>query len=83
MPDLQPLLDQLSAVHPAWAALIAVIGYVLRSKGWLRMPGSNADPLSARLQAKAAERYDKLAAGGQPEEAFYFIFTQLKGEPKP
>lgn len=80
MDVLQPLLEQLSALSPAWAVVVGLVTLVLRQNGWLRMP-AGADPLKVRLQEKIGTRYDELSSGGESEEAFYWLLTQVRRNP--
>lgn len=51
MDSLNALWAQFSALHPLWAVSVAIVLYVLRDKGYLRVPGTAAENAKAQILA--------------------------------
>lgn len=70
---LSDLYCQLKTVHPAWAAAVGVLLFVLRSKGYLKVPSvtGKSDPLKSRLVDKVGAKYDERVAAGEEDDDVY------------
>lgn len=83
---LQPFLDAIAGINPVWGAITAVIVYVLRTKGWMRVPGLEPKPVDPNkpLLDRLGDRLknlfgDHVEAGYDADDVYVAFNDALRG----